>query len=372
MVQEIKISRIEVFQVDLPYSGGVYHLSGGREYKSFDATIVRITTECGIEGYGESTPFGSTYVAAHALGVRSGIAEIAPHLIGLDPRRVERINDTMDAVLLGHDHAKTAIDVACWDIFGKSVNLPVCELLGGRTDYKMPIIDSIPVDGPEKTRAKVAHYRALGYLGHSIKVGDDPAIDAARVAGALKDQQPGEYFIVDANGGYTVESALRFLRLLPANLDFVFEAPCATHRETLSLRRRTDVPIIFDELAIDAPSVIQAISDDVIEGIGLKISKLGGLTKCRRIRDICIAAGYTFSVQETAGSDIAFAAIVAMGQTVPERNLRCVLESREIVALKTADGDFDIVNGRVTAPAAPGLGITVRTEVLGAPVAIYQ
>lgn len=372
MAKEVKIAKIDVFQVDLPYSGGVYHLSGGREYSSFDATIVRVTTECGIEGYGESTPFGSTYIAAHAVGVRSGIAEIAPHLIGLDPRRVERINDAMDAALLGHEHAKTAIDVACWDVFGKSVGLPVCELLGGRTGCKMPIIDSIPVGSPEESRAKVAAYRAKGYLGHSIKVGDDPTLDAARVAGALRDQKPGEYFIVDANGGYTTETALRFLRLLPPNLDFVFEAPCATLRETLSLRRRTNIPIVLDEVAIDAPSIIQAIADDAVEGIGLKISKLGGLTKCRRIRDICIAAGYTFSVQETAGSDIAFAAIVAMGQTVPERNLRCVLESREIVALKTADGDFDIVDGRVTAPTAPGLGITVRTEVLGAPIATYQ
>ncbi|RSL37889.1 hypothetical protein CEP53_015392, partial [Fusarium sp. AF-6] len=85
-MSELKIARIDVFQVDLPYSGGVYHLSGGRTYKDFDGTIVRITTQNGIEGFGESTPFGATFIASHALGVRAGIAEIAPHLIGLDPR----------------------------------------------------------------------------------------------------------------------------------------------------------------------------------------------------------------------------------------------------------------------------------------------
>ena len=129
---DIRIARIDVFQVDLPYAGGVYRLSGGREYTGFDATIVRLGTDTGIEGWGESTPFGSTYIASHALGVRAGIAEIAPHLIGLDPRRVDRINDVMDAALVGHEHAKTALDVACWDVFGKSVGLPVCDLLGGR------------------------------------------------------------------------------------------------------------------------------------------------------------------------------------------------------------------------------------------------
>lgn len=60
------VKRIDVFQVNLPYSGGVYRLSGGREYHQFDATFARITTQTGIEGWGESTPFGTTFVAAHA------------------------------------------------------------------------------------------------------------------------------------------------------------------------------------------------------------------------------------------------------------------------------------------------------------------
>jgi len=70
----MKIAEIELFQVDLPCSGCVYVLSGGREYTSFDASIVRISTECGIEGWGDSTPFGSTYVATHALGTRAGVS----------------------------------------------------------------------------------------------------------------------------------------------------------------------------------------------------------------------------------------------------------------------------------------------------------
>lgn len=367
----LKIAKIDVFQVDLPYSGGVYRLSGGREYRSFDATMVRITTQDGLEGWGESTPFGSTYIAAHARGVRAGIAEIAPHLLGLDPRRVDRVYETMDQALLGHSHAKTALDVACWDLFGKSVGLPVCELLGGRTDVRMPVISSIYTGDPDDMRRRVAAHREQGYTAHSVKVGDDPSLDAQRIAAALADKRPGEFFIVDANGGLTVETALRMLRLLPAGLDFVLEAPCATWRECVSLRRRSDVPIIFDELAISDASVAQLIADDAAEGIGLKISKNGGLTPGRRQRDLCIAAGYTVSVQETTGSDIAFAAIVHLGQTVPERYLRCVLESRDIVAVKTADGDFDVVDGRVQAPTTPGLGITPRLDVLGAPVATY-
>jgi Enolase C-terminal domain-like len=138
----------------------------------------------------------------------------------------------------------------------------------------------------------------------------------------------------------TVETALRMLRLLPPGLDFVLEAPCASWRECLSLRRRTDIPIIWDELATSDSSVAQLVADDAAEGVDLKISKNGGLTKCRRQRDICISAGLTISVQDTTGSDIAFAAIVHMGQTIPKKLLRCVLESRDMVLVKTADGDF--------------------------------
>ena len=369
---ELRIGKIDVFQVDLPYSGGVYRLSGGREYRSFDSTIVRVTTENGIEGWGESAPWGSTYIAAHGLGVRSGIAEIAPSLIGQDPRRVDRINERMDFALVGHEHAKTALDIACWDIFGKSVGMPVCDLLGGRTDVRMPIISSIYMGDPDDMRRRVAEHRAMGYIGHSVKVGDDPQLDAARIAASLADKKPGEFFLVDANGGMTVETALRMLRLLPQGLDFVLEAPCATWRECVSLRRRTNIPIHFDELATNDASIVQMIADDASEGISLKISKTGGLTKGRRQRDFCVAAGYTLSVQDTVGSDIAFAAIAHLGQTVPERNLRCILECRDMVSVKVADGDFNVIEGRVVAPPTPGLGVSPDLDVLGEPVVTYS
>jgi L-alanine-DL-glutamate epimerase-like enolase superfamily enzyme len=373
----MKIGQIDVFQVDLPFSGGVYKLSGGREYSSFDATIVRVTTDDGIEGWGESTPFGTNYVAAHAKGVRAGIDEIAPHLLGSDPRKVDGLNDHMDELLKGHPHAKTPIDVACWDVFGKSVEMPVCDLLGGSTGLRMPVISSVHLGDPEDMRRRVRDHRERGYRGHSVKVGSvdsegGPALDAERVAASLADAKPGEYFIVDANGGMTVENALRFLRLIPDRLDFVFEAPCATWRETEALRRLTDVPIVMDELADTSEAIVSMIDRGVGEGVGLKVSKNGGLTKCRRHRDIAIAAGFTMSVQDTVGSDIAFAGVVHLAQTVPERLLRCVLDVRAMVSKRTGAIDAEIIDGGVIAPNGPGLGVEVDVSVLGEPVASYS
>jgi L-alanine-DL-glutamate epimerase-like enolase superfamily enzyme len=278
----------------------------------------------------------------------------------------------MNEALCGHEHAKTAIDVACWDIFGKSVGMPVCDLLGGRTSTKLPIISSIHVGDPEEMLVRVAEHRRSGYVGHSIKVSGEPVTDAARITASLSDKQPGEFFLVDANGGLTVETALRMLRLLPNGLDFVLEAPCATWRECVSLRRRTNVPIYFDELATADASIVQLIADDAVEGIGMKISKNGGLTKCRHQRDICLSAGYSITVQDTVGSDISFAAIVQMAQTIPEKYLRCILETRDMVTVKTADGPFEVIEGRLSAPNLPGLGITPRLDVMGEPVASYS
>ena len=161
------------------------------------------------------------------------------------------------------------------------------------------------------------------------------------------------------------------LQILPSDLDFVLEAPCSSWRETLSLRKRTSIPIVLDELATTEQSLVQIIVDNAADGIGLKISKNGGLTKCRRQRDICIAAGLTMSVQDTVGSEIAFAAVLHLAQTVPERYLRCVLDTRGMINLKTAELNAELIDSTITAPESAGLGVKPDLKLLGKPVLSY-
>jgi cis-L-3-hydroxyproline dehydratase len=282
----------------------------------------------------------------------------------------------MDEALLGHNHAKSAIDLACWDVFGKSVGMPVCDLLGGSTGKRMPVISSIHAGTPDDMRGRVAEHRARGYRGHSIKIGalegeGGPALDCERIRACLADRQPGEYFLADANGGLTPEAALRMLRMLPDGLDFVLEAPCRTWRETISLRRRCAIPIMLDELVQQDDDLMLMIREDAADGIGLKVSKAGGLTRARRHRDICLAAGATISVQDTVGSTIAFAAVAHLGATVAERQLRCVLDCRGMVSIETAGFDAPIVGGGVMVPNRPGLGLTVDPNRLGEPLEIW-
>lgn len=373
----MKISRIDVYQVVLPYANGLYRLSGGRTYESFDATIVKVSTDTGISGWGESTPFGGTYVAAHAKGVRAGLEELAPCVLGLNPAHLDRVNDAMDGVLVGHAAAKTPIDVACWDIFGKVTHMPVCDLLGGRVAGSIPLISSIGSDDPDAMRENVARHRAKGFLGHSVKIGSSakeggPALDAERIKACLSEKTHQEWFLADANGGLSVEHALRMIELLPRGMDFVLEAPCASWTETLSLRRRSSIPILLDELIETEADLVQAISTNACDGAGLKVSKQGGLTRMRRQREICRGAGLVVSVQDTVGSEIAFAAVLHVAQSTPRHMLRCALDTRSMVAKSTAVFDAPFVNGGAEAPDLPGLGVVPDISALGEPVATYE
>ena len=373
----MRIERIEVYQADLAYAGGVYRLSGGREYRAFDATILALHCDDGTIGWGESTPFGSTYVAAHGDGVRSALTLLAPAVIGLDPRCHDRIQDAMDAALVGHEAAKTAIDVACWDAHGKSAAMPVCDLLGGRIEAPVPVISSIGSDSPEAMRASVAAHRAAGFMGHSVKIGASdaeggPALDADRITACLADRQPGEWFLADANGGMTPEAVLRMLAHLPGGTDIVIEAPCASWRETASLRSRCRLPILLDELIQSDADLIHAVATDACDGVGLKISKQGGLTAMQRQRAIANAAGMVMSVQDTTGSEISFAAILHLAQSTPRHLLRCALDPRSMISTRIAGFDAPMINGGVIAPDAPGLGVTPDPSAIGAPVAVYE
>ena len=127
----MKITKITVFHKDLPLSQP-YFLSGGLlRFDVLDATFEKIETDEGLTGWGEGTPWGHTYVPAHGPGIRAGIETLAPALLGLDPRELEAVEYAMDKQLPGHLYAKSAIDLACWDILGQSSGLSLTQLLGG-------------------------------------------------------------------------------------------------------------------------------------------------------------------------------------------------------------------------------------------------
>src|SRR5579875_395112 len=109
----MKIARLLAYQVDLPLHEGSYNWAGGKSVQVFDSTVVRIETDEGLVGHGEVCPLGPAYLPAYAAGVRVGLQQLGPHLIGADPLQIGALNRLMDQNLKGHAYVKSAIDIAC-------------------------------------------------------------------------------------------------------------------------------------------------------------------------------------------------------------------------------------------------------------------
>ena len=363
----MKIAAIRAFQVDLPLVEGRYTWSDGRYVEVFDDTVVEIKTDAGISGYAESCPLGSAYLPAHALGVRAGLAELAPHLIGRDPRDLNEINRAMDAALLGHPHAKAPVDIACWDIAGKATGLPLYTLLGGRAQQDVALYRAISQLPPDEMAANVAKYRAEGYGRFQLKVGGDPNDDIARIRAARRILSDQDVLVADANTGWRRHEAARVVSAVE-DLDVYIEQPCTTFAECLSIRRRTSRPFVLDETIDGLETLLRGLAEDAMDVINLKISKVGGLTRARLIRDVCVWSGIPMIIEDPWGSDITTAAIAHLAQSTPDEFTFAGTDFNSYVTVSTAAGAPRRELGRMRAADRPGLGVEPRLEVLGAPV----
>ena len=235
----MKIVRIFAHRVELPLVEGSYKWSGGKSVSVFDSTIVGVETDSGLIGYGEVCPLGPFYLPAYAEGVRSGLRELGPHLLGLDPRELGKLNQQMDAALKGHPYVKTGIDIACWDILGKATGLPVCVLMGGRYGESVRLYRAISQVPPDEMARNVASYREQGYTRFQLKVGGDPDTDIERIRAARAVLKITDRLVADANTGWTQHEAMRVVRAV-RDLDVYIEQPCLSYagaRRTLRMRQ---------------------------------------------------------------------------------------------------------------------------------------
>ncbi len=363
----MRITRIAVFQVDLPLHEGSYNWSNENTVSVFDSTVVRVETDEGITGHGEICPLGPSYLPAYAAGARTGIAELAPALIGADPILIGPLNDRMDRLLRGHPYVKSAIDVACWDILGQAAGLPVCELLGGRHGDDFVLYRAISQEAPEKMAARVGQYRDEGYTRFQLKVGGSVHDDIARIEACAGRLEPGDILIADANTGWTLHEAARVVDAV-RGLDVYIEQPCPTYEECLAIRRRTARPFILDEVMDGMAAVVRGLADGAMDIINLKISKVGGLTRARAIRDLCVASGIAMTIEDTWGGDIVTAAIAHLAHSTPPDFLFSATDFNSYVTKPIADGAPQRRDGRMAAPTAPGLGLSPIAGALGEPV----
>jgi len=363
----MRITGINVYRVELPLHEGSYRWSGGRSVEVFDSTVVELQSDGGIVGFGEVCPLGPAYLPAYAAGARTGIAELAPHLLGVDPTEVGLVNRRMDQALRGHPYVKSAIDMACWDILGKACGQPAATLLGGRYGEDFPLYRAISQDTPKRMAANVGKYRTEGYTKFQLKSGSDVETDLARIRAVAAELQPGDVLVADANCGWTQHQAMCVTAGV-SDVNVYIEQPCLSYEECLVVRRHTNRPFILDEVVDDLQTVVRGYRDQAMDVINLKISKVGGMTKARQIRDLCVSLGIAMTIEDTWGGDIVTAAIAHLAHSTPPEYLFSATDFNSYVTVSIASGAPERQRGRLAASARPGLGIEPRREVLGQPV----
>jgi L-alanine-DL-glutamate epimerase-like enolase superfamily enzyme len=363
----MKITAIRAYQIDLPLHEGSYKWSGGNAVSVFDSTVVAVETDGGITGWGEVCPLGPAYLPAYAAGARAGIAELAPHLLGADPCALGVLNDRMDTAMRGHPYVKSALDMACWDILGKASGLSVATLMGGRRGDDFPLYRAISQDSPERMASSVSSYRNEGYRKFQLKVGGDPDTDIDRIRAAAAVLERGDVLIADANTGWTQHAALRVADAV-RDVDVYIEQPCLTYEQCLAVRRHTNRPFVLDEVVDGIDMVVRGVADHAMDVINLKISKVGGLTKTRQIRDLCVSLGIAMTIEDTWGGDIITAAIAHLAHSTPPRYLFSATDFNSYVTVSFAEGAPRRASGRLAAPDEAGLGVRPDVELLGRPV----
>lgn len=359
----MRIESIAVYTATLPYAGKAYAFAGGRSHQAFTSTVVVLTTDTGLMGYGEVCPCGPNYMPAFAEGLPSCLAMLAAVVLGEDPCHIARLHERMDQALAGQPVAKAAIDIACWDLLGKAAGLPVYTLLGGLLTPSLPLHRIVPLDEPADMEASLARFRAEGFRHIQLKLGHRVVEDIELVQALSRKKSPYEIWVGDINGGWRVDQALQFSRAVEG-VDLYLEQPCRSYQECRSVRRRTRHPIKLDESLTCLAEVRRAIEDDAMDAMALKVSKFGGLTPSRVIRDLCVDAGIALTIEDAWGSGIATAAFAHLAASTPTRVLLNTTDLHNYNTVQLADGAPEVSAGRMTLSDRPGLGVTPDFKAL--------
>ncbi|MBX3576390.1 MAG: mandelate racemase/muconate lactonizing enzyme family protein [Rhizobiaceae bacterium] len=361
------IARITVYRQWQPFRDGTYRCSGGRSAEGFDSTVVKIEADDGAAGWGEMAPLGSFYDPAFAEGARAALRELAPQLIGADDMGIEALNRRMDLLLNGHPYAKAALDMALWDLAGRRSGLPLAALTGGADGTSVPLYRSLAQEAPDAMARRATKYLAEGYRRLQVKIGLDVDEDIARLEAVRGAVPSGTVLFCDANGSWGTAETRRFL-MATRNLDYTLEQPCATYEENLAIRRACERPLVLDETIDGAGVLLRALADGLVDGITIKLARVGGITKAKLIRDIAIARNLKITIEDTGGAEIDTAAYSGLMLSTPETLRQHTVDFHNWVTVSNARANFRIADGRMTPPAGPGLGIEVDETALGEPV----
>ena len=375
----MKIAKIDAYWLSCPIPPAKQHRSDYGLLTDFDMTLVVVTTEDGLQGFGEGK------AAVGSSGACSSIVtcidkELAPGLIGLDARNINEIwermyNGTRDHYALDrgrvfpvlanrgiHVAAMSGIDMALWDLLGKHLDTPVVQLLGGAARPDMEAYASGGWENAERIGEQLLGYCSKGFKAVKMRVGimdGTVANSIARVRAAREALGPNIKIMVDAHGTYSIPEAKRFCRgVEEANL-YWLEEPISPDNKagTAEVRAMTATPIAAGESEFTRFNVRELIERKAVDVIQPDCAIIGGITEARRVA--ALAEAYQLELAPHCwGSAFSFMAGVAVAFASP---------SAAIIEFSAGGNPmmYDLVNetitapgGRISAPTTPGLGVT--------------
>ena len=368
----MRIKQIDVFSFDLPVKGKPYTMAK-TSVTHLDTTLVKITADNGLIGWGETCPVGPLYAESHAKGACAALAQMAPGLIGCELLPLD-VHRCMDKQLKGHNYARAAIDIATYDLMGKHLGTPVASLLGGAQADKVASYYATGVDTPDEIVRIVKEKVKEGYPRIQVKVGGRPVeVDietAQRVWEVINGK--GISMAVDGNRGLPTRDALRLSRECQ-DIPFVMEQPTNSIEELRAIRPNINHAIYMDESGIDLNIVIRAAAEGLVDGFGMKVTRLGGLMNMITFRQVCDAFSLPHTCDDSWGGDIIAAACTHIGASIkPTLNEGVWLAEPYISTPYDTENGVQIIDGYIKCPQSPGLGINPDEAMFGAPVASYS
>ena len=356
-----RIVRVEVGRRDYPLVGEFKFFKSGMR----PTVIVRLTDDTGRQGYGQAVPVESwTYETLESVDSTLRLY-LAPAVLGADPADLAEVHARMERSIrpsfsVGQPLAKAAIDLACYDLWGKAAGKPVCELLGGTRSAEVRLSWTINSTSLDQAARLLEEGRALGYDSFNIKLG--PPQSAAydlNLVRLVMGFSPHGFHWGDANTGYDLESALTQAPKL-ADLGLrALESPLPPNRIRAyqRLKQQGALPILMDEGIVSPVEAEEFTALGMLDGIAMKVARCGGLWHASRIVEGMRRDGLTLFASGLTDPELSLAASIHLfawaGLTLP-----AALNGPQYLADRgTSDAGLRARGDRVLVPTAPGLGI---------------
>ena len=365
-----RITRVEIGRRDYPLVGEFkFFKSGARP-----SVIVRLTDASGRQGYGQAVPVESwTYETVES--VTSTLEHyLAPAVLGAEPSDLADVHARMEKAIrpsfsVGQPLAKAAIDLACYDLWGRQLGKPVCELLGGaplgkRADERVDEIRlswTINTTDLDQAVRLLEAGRALGYDSFNIKVGppQTPAYDLELVA-LVTQFSPHGFHWCDANTGYDLDTALtQAPKLADLGLQGL-ESPLPPNRMRDYQRLKTQgaLPILMDEGIVSPVEAEEFAALGMMDGIAMKVARCGGLWHASRIVEGMQRDGLKLFASGLTDPEMSLAASIHLFAWAGLVSPAALNGPQYLADRGTGDAAFRAVADRVRVPTAPGLGVT--------------